>query len=233
MAKNVARLVGDQRRGVKDVALGGVLFLDCLQLLRRVLAEQVFEQIVQASAVLDRAVGRAAHVEHRHRGTVGLGFLDGVAVDELAKNLMGALLVAHDDRRAGKANARAVGQTRQQVGVQVTRLGAVRLVHQHEDAVVLVQHLKLLVGLVAGLRLLHFWQIVRLQRRIARAVPILTLAVFLDRGKDQPRPLAPRQRFHAVGAFGHVHHLAGQCGGHRQLALQVLAVGDDDDLEAP
>ncbi|MNP24195.1 hypothetical protein D3C76_1169430 [compost metagenome] len=68
---------------------------------------------------------------------------------------MCTLLVAHDDRRAGKANTRAVGQARQQVGVQVTRLGAVRLVHQHEDAVVLVQHLKFLVGFVAGLRLCH------------------------------------------------------------------------------
>ncbi|MDG0856348.1 hypothetical protein EXH46_21510 [Pelomonas puraquae] len=54
------------------------------------------------------------------------------------------------------------------------------------------------------------------------------VTVFLDRCKDQPRPFAPRQRLHAVGALGHLHHLAGQRGGDRQLPLQVLAVGDDD-----
>ena len=230
VAQHVARLVGDQRRGVEDVALGGVLLLDRLQFLGRVLAEQVLEQLVQAGAVLDRAVGGAPLVEHRHRGAVGLGLLDRVAVDELAEDLVGALLLAHDDRRAGEADARAVGQPGQQVGVQVAGLGAVRLVHQHEDAVVLVQHLELLAGLVAGLRLFHLRQIVRRQRRIARRVGV---AVLLDRGEDQPRPLAPRQRLHARRAVGHLHHLAGQRGGHRELALQVLAVGDDDDLEAP
>jgi hypothetical protein len=142
VADDVARLVGDQRRGLEDAALGGVLLLDRLQLLGCVLAEQILEQLVQAGAVLDRAPGGAPLVEHRHGRAVGLGLLDRVAVDELAEDLVGALLLAHDDRRAGEADARAVGQAGQQAGVQVARLGAVGFVHQHQDAVVLVQHLK-------------------------------------------------------------------------------------------
>ncbi|MNG10902.1 hypothetical protein D3C84_944000 [compost metagenome] len=109
MAQDVPRLVGDQRRGIKDMALGSVLLLDRLELFLRVLAEEVLEQLVQAGTVLNRTISGSALIKHRHGRAVSLGFLDGVAVDELSKNLMGALFVAHDDRRTGEANACAVG----------------------------------------------------------------------------------------------------------------------------
>ncbi|MNE57394.1 hypothetical protein D3C80_1523560 [compost metagenome] len=114
-------------------------------------------------------------------------------------------------------------------------MGAVRLIYQNQNAVVLVQHLKLVVGFINGFRFFHPGfcrrrQIVCCQRLITGAIRV---TVFLDGGKNQPRPLALCQSFHAVGALGHLHHFAGQRGGDGQLPLQVLAVGDNDDLEAP
>ncbi|MCY1304063.1 hypothetical protein D9M70_538030 [compost metagenome] len=109
MTEDVARLVGNQRGGVEDMALGGVFFLDQLQLVLAVFAEQVLEQLIQARAVFHCALGRAAFIKHRHCRAIRLGFLDGVLVDKGTENLVGALLVAHDDRRAGKADAHAVG----------------------------------------------------------------------------------------------------------------------------
>ncbi|MNJ43533.1 hypothetical protein D3C77_385410 [compost metagenome] len=169
------------------MALGCVLLLDCLQLLGRVLAEQIFEQLIQTGTVFDRPVGGAALVEHGHRCTIGFSFLNSVAVDELAKNLMGTFFFAHDDRRAGKTDARTVGQASQQIGMQVARLRAVRLIHQYEDAVVLVQYLKHLVGFVPSLRLFNFRKILGYLRHIDCAIRV---AVFLDRGEDQPWALA-------------------------------------------
>ena len=109
VAQHVARLVRDQQRGVEDLALGGVLLLDCLQLFRAALAEQVLEQLIQTGPVFDCTLRGAPLIQHRHRRTVFLSLFDRVAVDELAEDLVGAFLVTHDDRRAGEADTCAVG----------------------------------------------------------------------------------------------------------------------------
>ena len=96
------------------MALGGVLGLDRLQFLGRVLAEQVLEEVVEVGAVLHRASAvRPSYRMGRWRRPPRPA--DGVAVDEVAEDLVRALLVAHQDGRAGEADARAVGQPGQQV----------------------------------------------------------------------------------------------------------------------
>ena len=241
VAQHVARLVRDQQRGVEDRALGGVLLLDRLQFLCTAIAEQVLKQLVQAGPVFDRTLRGAPLVQHGHGRAVFLGLFDRVAVDELAEDLVGALLVTHDDRRAGKADARAVGQPGQQVGVQVTRLGSVRLIDEHEDGVVLVQHFERLRRRLGHIgrrsRLLHTQlpvlpavrDVVLGQTRLTGGIRV---TVLLDRGEQQPGALAAHQLLYGHRRRGHLHHFAGQRCGGAELVLQVFAVGHHHHFEA-
>ena len=141
---------------------------------------------------------------------------------------MGAFLFAHDDGRAGEADLGGIGDAGHQVGVEVVAVAAVRFVHQHQDGVVAVQDQRG-PGDVAwrgGFRRFPRGSGLRFSRQVARAV-------LLDHGEHQSRSLAAHQRFQLVGAGRHLHRLAGQVGGGGKLRLQVLAVGDHDDFEAP
>lgn len=51
--------------------------------------------------------------------------------------------------------------------------------------------------------------------------------------KTKPRPFASGQCFHTRRAVRHRYHLTGKRGSDGELALQVIAVDGDDDLEAP
>jgi hypothetical protein len=164
------------------------------------------------------------------RGAVGLGLLDRVAVDELAEDLVGALLVAHDDRRAGEADARAVGQPGQQVGVQVaglvrwasstsTRMASSSFSTSNFSPARAFVHRRLLQAFG--------------QTRPGRARPrIAASRCFWIVANTSPAPCAAPVALHPR-VRGHLHHvLAGQRGGFGELTLQVLAVGDHHHLEA-
>ena len=171
-------------------------------------------------------------------GAVGLGFAQGVAVDERAEDLVRALLVAHQDGRAGEADAGAVGQARLQRGLQVAGLAAVCLVHQHEDVFVGVEDLGCpgecaaeAVGRcgLAGADLSG--QVAGLQSGFARGV--VAAALLLDHAEDDVGRLAAQVALEVVGRGGAQHLLAGERCGVRELLFEVGAVGDDDNLEAP
>ena len=78
-------------------------------------------------------------VEDRDGGAVRLRLADRVGVDELPEDLVGALLLAHDDRRAGEADAGAVRECAQEVRVQGAGVRAVRLVDEDDDRIALVE----------------------------------------------------------------------------------------------
>jgi hypothetical protein len=122
------------------MALGRILLLDDLQLFGRAIDEHVFEELVERATALDRGPGGSALIQNRHRRPVCLGLLDRVAVDELAEDLAAVFALGLDDRRAREADLHTVGQCAHQVGMSAVGMAPMRLVHQHEDSFVGVEH---------------------------------------------------------------------------------------------
>ncbi|MPN47348.1 hypothetical protein SDC9_194950 [bioreactor metagenome] len=103
--------------------------------------------------------------------------------------------------------------------MQIACLGAVRFIHKHEDGLVLVQHFKCFrrrLGHIGRRRwLLHaHLSVVPAFRNILLGQAQLTggirVPVLLDRGEQQPRPLAAHQLLHGHCGRGHLNHFAGQ-----------------------
>ena len=114
--------------------------------------------------------------------------------------------------------------------MQGARVRAVGLVHQHQDGVVLVQDRELAHGLWRvrdGLGVGGEIRGVCVGVRVAVA-----LLVLLDGGEDEARPLLGQQVLQLLRGPRLLDRLARQLGRVRQLLLEVLAVGDDHDLEA-
>ena len=98
------------------------------------------------------------------------------------------------------------------------------LVDHHEDVLGVVQQTEG-VGLAQGL-------VVR-ARGVARVVGVGGVAVLLDhRHHDAGAGLA-EQVLDLTGVAADADGIAGERGGVAELALQVLAIGDEHDLEAP
>ena len=139
VAQHVARLGLDHLGRFENVALGGPPLLDRVQLLGGPLGEHVLEDLIEVATLGDGASCRPALVQDRHGCAVRLRLADRVGVDELPEDLVGALLLAHDDRRAGEADAGAVRQCAQKVRVQGAGVRAVRLIDEDDDRVALVE----------------------------------------------------------------------------------------------
>jgi hypothetical protein len=110
VAEHVAGLVRDERRGFEDVAAGRVPGLERGDLGTGVDPEHVLEDAVEVAPSAHRGVGRPALVEDLQRRAVLIGLPEPVAIDEFAEDLVRVLLVAHEDGRAGEADAGTVGQ---------------------------------------------------------------------------------------------------------------------------
>ena len=139
MAQHVARLGLDHLGRFEDVALGGPPLLDGVEFLGGPLGEHVLEDLVEVAPLGHGAPRGPPLVQDRHGGAVRLGLADRVGVDELPEDLVGALLLAHDDRRAGEADPGAVRKRAQEVGVQGAGVRAVCLVDQDDDRIALVE----------------------------------------------------------------------------------------------
>ena len=139
----------------------------------------------------------------RQRGLVPDGLLERVAAHVAFLVLVGAegpegVLVGPVDGRAGEAEEEGVGQRLAHLAAQVAFLGAVRLVHHHDDVRALVQPAVRLGELVDGG-----------DEHLAHVLP------------QQGLQLLPR------GHADHVRHVGGVEGGG-DLGVEVDAVHHDD-----
>ncbi|MDT4843147.1 hypothetical protein FQZ97_770690 [compost metagenome] len=117
--------------------------------------------------------------------------------------------------------------------MQVAGLGAMRLIDQHQNALVVVEHLERFASLVGGAFFRGFGWRRDFRGAGDRAILILLgVAVLLDGGEYQAGTLATRQGFNAFDVGRYLRQLAAQRGGGGELVLQVFTVGDHDDLEA-
>ena len=96
--------------------------------------------------------------------------------------------------------------------MQRVRVRSVRLVHEHEDRLVLIQDRELVRDGCRG-------------RRIPRGV-------LLNHREHHARPLFGEKGLHLLDALANPHALARQSQGVGQLLLQVLAVRDGHHLES-
>ena len=179
------------------------------------LREHLRQLIVEPRGVGDRALRVAALVEDRHGGAVGLGLLERVAIDELAEDVVRALLVAHDDGRPGEADASTVRERLEQGRVERAAVRAVGFVDHDEDRLVIVEQTDVAQFLVRP-ELLQ-----------------IAVDVLLDGGENQLGPLLGEEPLHVADALADLDRLADHHGRPRELPLEVFAVGDDDDLELP
>ena len=137
-------------------------------------------------------------VNERHNGSVIHTVLDGIFMDQLSELGHGVLLFFHQ-RRTGEANVAGIGEHRPHFGSQQAIVGTVALIHQQK-------HIprKILV--------LHFFSGVEL----------------IDDGSNHIR-LATIQQLHQIPSAGGPCRIeAGVRKGGRDLAIQFLAISDND-----
>ena len=108
VAQHILRFFGDQPLRFQHVSLGGVLFLQDLQFLRRPFPEQVLKQLIHVPPILHFPGGGPSLVQDFDRGPIGFRLLDGVAVDIVTEDVMGFLPLPDDDRCSGKPDLGAV-----------------------------------------------------------------------------------------------------------------------------
>ena len=140
VTQDVTGFLADQFGRFEDLALGCVLGLDRFELFLAARSKQILEQLIEARAILHRALGRATFIQHRHSRAILFGFADGVAIDELAENLVRALLLTHDDGCTREADLGAVRHAGHQIGMQVVGVAAMSLVDEYQDARVVIQN---------------------------------------------------------------------------------------------
>ena len=205
MPQHAPGLGRDQLRGLHHVAPGGPPFLDRLQFLRSVLGEHVLEQLIHVRRIPDRGLGGPALVQDRQGRPVRLGLQDRVLVQVLTEDRGGVLAAAHDDRRAGEPDPRAVRQRLQQVRVQRAALRPVRLIHQHHNVLRGVQHAQRLqrrVIVLAGLRVAVLLDHREDQRLTRRRQQLLDLRHAGRRSARIPRSAPPSARADLAGRSG-------------------------------
>src|SRR5213594_229188 len=133
MPDNVPRLLLAYPRRFHDVALGRVLRFDDGQFRGGVVAEHILEDGIEAGGVFNDAIRGPSFVEDRHGRAVQFRVLQGVLVDEVAKDFVRFFLFAAQDGRACTADDGGIRQSLAQVAMQRARVGTVRFIHQHQD----------------------------------------------------------------------------------------------------
>ena len=139
MAKHVACLGADHQGGFKHIALGRPPLLDGVKLFLRPLREHILKELIQVPVLDHGSSGGPPLIEDGNRGSISLRLANRIGVDEFSKDVVGPLLVAHDNRRSRETDASAIGQSTKEIRVQGIRLRAVRLIDQDHNVVALVK----------------------------------------------------------------------------------------------